>query len=70
MLKPYLALNPGNYYGRLWLKKEGSKYFWSVYDVVSTDWEEISENLARQLVLHYERCKKEQFTGWSEDGSR
>ena len=42
----------GNYYGGLWVKKEGQRFWWSIECYNGHKWEEISEVLYNALLDH------------------
>lgn len=40
----------GNYYGCLYVKKEESKFYWGIENYSETDWQEITEELYKNLI--------------------
>jgi len=41
-----------NYYGGLWVKQEGRRYYFSIENYAGDEWEEISETLYNELLKH------------------
>lgn len=44
----------GNYYGKLTVKEENGKYFWSIEDWDGHHWDEIPKSLYDELVKYDE----------------